>query len=195
MHPTQGWPKHKAIYFCLLGLDLVFPVALSFGVQLVAFFCSGISLVLFYIVRISRCSNTLFLSSPHLWFLMGLFHNLFSPVFRWLRLALWGSPGVKVSLLDHCLWFIISLFHDLFDSCVDSLMIQKPSVFNHCRRRREFGSSPLPRPVICYWPFQGVLLLWFLYVTCCYVRVLMVSSNMVTWIIAAIVLIQNKNIW
>ena len=38
---------------------------LKFGVQLVVFFCSGISVVLFYTLGFSGCHNTC-LSSPHL---------------------------------------------------------------------------------------------------------------------------------
>ena len=43
----------------LLFFQKVLPRAWSFGVQLVVFFCSGIS-------GISMCHNTMFLSSPHL---------------------------------------------------------------------------------------------------------------------------------
>ena len=45
------------------GLSLVF--AWSFGVQLVVFFCSSISVVLFHTLGFSGCQDT-FLSSPHL---------------------------------------------------------------------------------------------------------------------------------
>ena len=53
------------IYLIWLGLDLALPVAWSFGVQLVVFFFSGISVVLFHTLGFFGCHNT-FLSSPHL---------------------------------------------------------------------------------------------------------------------------------
>ena len=52
---------HKANYFSWLRLDLVFSVAWSFGDQVVVFFCSGISFVLFDTPGISTCDNMLFL--------------------------------------------------------------------------------------------------------------------------------------
>ena len=55
--PTYG----KAIYF--RWLNLVLSVPWSFGVQLVVFFCSGISVVLFDTLGTFRCHNTLFLSN------------------------------------------------------------------------------------------------------------------------------------
>ena len=53
------------IYLSWLRLDIVLCVALLFGVQLVVFFCSGISVVLFYTLGLFGGHNT-FLSSPHL---------------------------------------------------------------------------------------------------------------------------------
>ena len=43
----------------------ILSVAWLFGVQLVVFFCSGISVLLLDTPGISRCHNTLCLSSPH----------------------------------------------------------------------------------------------------------------------------------
>ena len=48
---------------------------------------------------------------------------------------------------------------------------------NHCESRGR--GLDLLKPLIDYWPLQYVLL-WFLSVTYCYVRVYMVSSHMVT---------------
>ena len=53
-------------------MDLVLSVAWSFGVQLVVFVCSGISVELFDTLRISSCHNTLFLSRPNLQFVITL---------------------------------------------------------------------------------------------------------------------------
>ena len=61
----MGPPLSLLIFFTWLGLDLVLFVAWSFGVQMVVFFCSGISVVLFHTLGFSRCHNT-FLSSSHL---------------------------------------------------------------------------------------------------------------------------------
>ena len=61
MCPTYN----SLIYLSWLGLDLVLSVAWSFCVQLVVFFCSSISVMLFYTLWFSRCHNT-FMSSPHL---------------------------------------------------------------------------------------------------------------------------------
>ena len=61
MGPSQS----LLIYLSWLGLDFVLSVACSFGIQLVVFFCSGISVVLFHTLGFSGCQNT-FLSSPHL---------------------------------------------------------------------------------------------------------------------------------
>ena len=52
--------------FSWLGLNLVWSVAWSFGVQLVVFISSGISVVLFDTLGISRGHNPLILSSHHL---------------------------------------------------------------------------------------------------------------------------------
>ena len=41
------------------------------------FLCSGISVVLSYTQGISRCHKTLFLSSPHLLYIIGLIHDFF----------------------------------------------------------------------------------------------------------------------
>ena len=53
------------IHLSWLGLDIVLSVAWPFGVQLVFFICSGISVVMFHTLGFSRCHNT-FLSSAHL---------------------------------------------------------------------------------------------------------------------------------
>ena len=50
--------------FVHFKLDLVLSVAWSFGVQLVVFRCSGISVLLFHTLGFSKCHNT-FLLSPH----------------------------------------------------------------------------------------------------------------------------------
>ena len=44
----------------------VLSVAWSFGIQLVVFVCSGISVVFLDKLEMSRCHSTLFLSSPSL---------------------------------------------------------------------------------------------------------------------------------
>ena len=57
---------HGILVFLLeivLGNDKKFKNVI-FGVQLVVFFCSSISVVLFHILRFSGCHNT-FLLSPH----------------------------------------------------------------------------------------------------------------------------------
>ena len=54
------------IYLSWLVPHLVLSVTWSFGIQLVVFFCSVVSVVLFHTRGFSRCHNTLFLSSPHL---------------------------------------------------------------------------------------------------------------------------------
>ena len=46
------------------------------GVQLVVFFCSTIPVVLFDNPGISKCLNTLFLSSPYLGFITGFISDL-----------------------------------------------------------------------------------------------------------------------
>ena len=48
------------------------------GVQLVVFKCSSISVMLFDILRITRCHNTLFLSCLYLGFIISLIHDLFN---------------------------------------------------------------------------------------------------------------------
>ena len=58
-------PNIKLVDLSWLGLDFVLSVAWSFGVQLMGFFCSGISVVLFHNLGFSGRHNT-FLSSPHL---------------------------------------------------------------------------------------------------------------------------------
>ena len=65
-------------YFSWLGLDFVLFVARSFGVQLVFFFCSGISVVLFHTLGFSLCQNT-FLPSSHLILFIGNIRDLFVP--------------------------------------------------------------------------------------------------------------------
>ena len=55
---------------------LVLSVALSFGVQLVFSFCADISVVLFYTLEISRCSNVISIESSSL-ALIGLIRDLF----------------------------------------------------------------------------------------------------------------------
>ena len=59
-------PNNYESLFSWLGLDLVLSVTSSFEVQLLVFFCCGISVMLFDTPGNSRCHNTLFLSSPHL---------------------------------------------------------------------------------------------------------------------------------
>ena len=61
-----------------LGLDLVLPVAWSLGVQLVVFFYSGITVVLFHSLGFSECHKT-FLSSPHLWLIIDHIRDSFVP--------------------------------------------------------------------------------------------------------------------
>ena len=73
MDPTES----KLSYFSWLGTDLVLSGAWSFGVQLAVFFCSGISVVLFDTLGISRCHSMLFLWSPNLSLIIGLICNLF----------------------------------------------------------------------------------------------------------------------
>ena len=51
--------------FKMVRLDLALSIAWSFGVQLVVFFCSGSSVVLFHILGFVGCHNT-FLSNPQL---------------------------------------------------------------------------------------------------------------------------------
>ena len=48
-----------------LRLELVSSVAWSYEVQLVVFFCFGVSVVIFHILGTSNVTKTLFLSSPH----------------------------------------------------------------------------------------------------------------------------------
>ena len=42
-----GRPRHKAIYFCLVGAGAFLSVAGPTGVQVLVFFCSSVPLVLF----------------------------------------------------------------------------------------------------------------------------------------------------
>ena len=74
----MGPRQSLLIYLSSLGLDLVLSVARSFGDQLVVFFCSGISVVLFHTLEFSGCHDT-FLSSPHLGLIIGHIRDLFVP--------------------------------------------------------------------------------------------------------------------
>ena len=54
------------LFKLVLAGPIVLSVAWSFGVQMVVFFCSGISVVFFSQIGVSGCHNMLFLSSPPL---------------------------------------------------------------------------------------------------------------------------------
>ena len=54
--------RHKVIQFSSCGSELALSLAWFSGAQLIVFFCSGISVVLFNSPGISKCHNTLFLS-------------------------------------------------------------------------------------------------------------------------------------
>ena len=74
---TQWWPRHKAIYFELVGADAFLFVAWPTGVQLLVFICSSVPVVWFDTPGISRCrsqhvsveSSSLFHHSIYLWFI------------------------------------------------------------------------------------------------------------------------------
>ena len=63
------------------------------------FFCSCISVVLFNTPGISRYHNTLFLSSPYFWFILGFICDLFiSCVIHWCV----RKPSCGPNVLNHC---------------------------------------------------------------------------------------------
>ena len=78
--------------------------------------CFGISVLLFATLGISRCHNTLFLSSPHLWFIIDLlltvprryFFCCESSTLHGFEDRMWD---VIVLIPDHCLSIYFPYIH------------------------------------------------------------------------------------